>query len=109
MAKCSRCGVVEILLYVDGVPVCADCDNQTIRPQSSDSPEDRVANPPKSPKKVQSISDSRPVEPKIRIMGTTSRGSEDCQRGGWYRRADATSSFSSVHALVKAIKHAFDN
>jgi len=109
MAKCSRCGVVEILLYVDGVPVCADCDNQTIRPQSSDSPEDRVANPPKSPKKVQSISDSRPAEPKVRIMGAEPRYSEDHRRGGSSRRADAISSFSYVHALVKAIKHAFHN
>ena len=109
MAKCSRCGVGEILLYVDGMPVCVDCDNKTIRPQSSDSPEDRVANPPKSPKKVQSISDSRPAEPKVRNMGAEPRYSEDRQRGGSSRRADATSSFSSVHALVKAIKHAFDN
>ena len=108
MAKCSRCGVVEILHYVDGVPVCVDCDNKTIRPQSSDSPGDREANPPKSPKKVQSISDSRPAEPKVRIMGAEPRYSEDRQRGG-FSRANATSSFSSVHALVKAIKHAFDN
>jgi hypothetical protein len=34
MATCSRCGVVETMLYINGVPVCLSCDNQAKTPSS---------------------------------------------------------------------------
>jgi hypothetical protein len=67
MAKCSRCGVAETSLYINGVPVCLDCDSKT--PQPPDSPWLTESNPPTPPKKkVQRIEDSRAAESKVHIV-----------------------------------------
>jgi hypothetical protein len=57
MAKCSCCGVVDTNLYVNGVPVCVDCDHKFTSPST---PVPRITEPkyqppPKPPRKVQSI------------------------------------------------------
>ena len=56
-------GVMETSLYINGLPVCLDCDNETLRPH--DSPWNQRLNPPK---KVQSIEDSKSDAPTIHIV-----------------------------------------
>jgi len=37
MANCIRCGA-EIMLYVNGTPLCVDCDNETPAPTYKSEP-----------------------------------------------------------------------
>ena len=72
MARCSRCGVAETSLYISGLPVCLDCDKETLRPL--DSPWITGSNQrPDPPKKVQSIEDSKAAAPTIHIVGAKRR------------------------------------
>ncbi len=68
MAKCSRCGVVETVLHINGVPVCLDCDKKN--PQPPDSAWVTRSGPPK---KVQNIEDLRATKSPIPIEGSKHR------------------------------------
>jgi len=72
MARCSRCGVIETSLYINGLPVCLDCDKETLQPL--DSPWVTGLNQRRRPpKKVQSIEDSKPATSTIHIVGARRR------------------------------------
>jgi hypothetical protein len=75
MAKCSRCGAVETSLYINGVPVCLDCDDKSTSPSLPFGPRITESNepPPPPPKKVQSIDGSRTEGSTIHIVGARRR------------------------------------
>ncbi|HEV2198357.1 MAG TPA: hypothetical protein VGR73_00940 [Bryobacteraceae bacterium] len=65
MATCSRCGVAETWLYINGLPVCLDCDKQTLQPLDSPLLVTGSNRQPHPPKKAQSVEDSTPAAPPI--------------------------------------------
>ena len=70
MSKCSRCGVVETILYVSGVPICVECDKKTQEPASPRTTESNQALPhPQG--KIQSIDGSTAAESTIHIVRGT--------------------------------------
>jgi len=68
MEKCSRCKISETILYINGEPICVDCDNkaqQSVRP-----PTDEMLTR-KGPVKVESI--DRTTGGSIHIVGDKRR------------------------------------
>ncbi len=70
MAKCSRCGIAETNLYVNGVPVCMECDNKSTSQSTSAGLRITEPNqqPPNPPRKVQSIDRSMTAEATIHVV-----------------------------------------
>ena len=61
LAQCSRCGVNETSLFINGVPVCLECESRM--PQAPDVPWSTEATPPNPLKKTGRRQEQRSERP----------------------------------------------